>query len=397
MALQELLIPQMGEGLQEVIIETFHKQPGDPIKRDEIIYSMETDKAVMEVESPYDGVLREWLANEGDLMPIGAPVARIEVELAKRGTEGQEETIQGNASDSPAPYSLLPTPSLVVPPRTRAYAKQQGLGEDELQRISALSGKLMPADIDIYLARKSATLPVEPELTEDADWLEKPLGQQQRVFMYRLKRSAQVVIPATAKRLIAWTPIREAAEKIKAQGGVQPSSFQTFAYAVMQAVKEHPRFRSALIGETTIREYKHVNVGIAVGLPDGQLTIAQVNKADALSFEEFVTAAQTQIRKAREGEDQADETTQLLLTYMGPYEIIDAVPVLVAPAVAVLFIGSVFMQEGQPVVTLALTFDHRLIQGIEAANFLKTIADNAAQIDSLLKRASAEDFPTQIF
>lgn len=384
MALQELLIPQMGEGLQEVIIETFHKQPGDTIRRDEIIYSMETDKAVMEVESPYAGVLQEWLANEGDLMPIGAPVARIEVEQEKgRGGEGENNShIQSAAQNSPV---LSPSPPLIVPPRTRAYAKQHGLGEDELQKIVAPSGKLMPADIDGYLARKSAALPVELEPVDDADWLEKPLGQQQRVFMYRLKRSAQVVIPATAKRLIAWTPIREAAETIKARGGVQPSSFQTFAYAVMQAVKEHPRFRSALIGETTVREYKHVNVGIAVGLPDGQLTIAQVNKADALSFEDFVTAAQTQIRKAREGEDQADETTQLLLTYMGPYEIIDAVPVLVAPAVAVLFIGSVFMQEGQPVVTLALTFDHRLIQGIEAANFLKTIADNAAKIGALLE------------
>jgi len=387
MALQELLIPQMGEGLQEVIIETFHKQPGDTIARDEILYSMETDKAVMEVESPYAGVLKEWLASEGDLLPIGAPVALIEVEREQAGREQGTGNREQDTSNSalPDPQSLIPNPSLVVPPRTRAYAKQHGLGEDELQKIAAPSGKLMPADIDAYLARKSAALPIEPEPADNADWLEKPLGQQQRVFMYRLKRSAQVVIPATAKRLIAWTPIREAAEKIKARGGVQPSSFQTFAYAVMQAVKEHPRFRSALLGETTIREYKHVNVGIAVGLPDGQLTIAQVNKADALSFEEFITAAQTQIRKAREGEDQADETTQLLLTYMGPYEIIDAVPVLVAPAVAVLFIGSVFMQEGQPVVTLALTFDHRLIQGIEAANFLKTIADNAAKIDSLLE------------
>jgi pyruvate/2-oxoglutarate dehydrogenase complex dihydrolipoamide acyltransferase (E2) component len=383
MAQQELVVPQMGEGLQEVIIETFHKKPGDRIERDEVIYSMETDKAVMEVESPFAGVLTEWLAAEGDVLPIGAPIARLEVEGTGNREQGTE-TMQGDASIAPTPHSPFSTPSLVIPPRTRAYAKQHGLSDEELQKIGAISGKLMPADIDTYLARRSASLPPEPEPADDADWIEKPLGQQQRVFMYRLKRSAQVVIPATAKRQIAWTPIREAAEAIKARGGVQPSSFQTFAYAVMQAVRQHPRFRSALIGETTIREYKHVNVGIAVGLPDGQLTIAQVNKADALSFEEFVSAAQTQIRKAREGEDQADETTQLLLTYMGPYEIIDAVPVLVAPAVAVLFIGSVFMQEGQPVVTLALTFDHRLIQGIEAANFLKTIAENAANIGALL-------------
>jgi pyruvate dehydrogenase E2 component (dihydrolipoamide acetyltransferase) len=62
MPIVEILVPQMGEGLQEVILLNFHKQPGDAVKRDELIYSMETDKATMEVESPYEGVLQEWLA-----------------------------------------------------------------------------------------------------------------------------------------------------------------------------------------------------------------------------------------------------------------------------------------------------------------------------------------------
>jgi len=79
MPIEEVYIPQMGEGLQEVVIIKLHKQPGDVVKRDEPFYTMETDKASLEVESPYDGVLREWLAEEGAVLPIGAPIARIEV------------------------------------------------------------------------------------------------------------------------------------------------------------------------------------------------------------------------------------------------------------------------------------------------------------------------------
>jgi pyruvate/2-oxoglutarate dehydrogenase complex dihydrolipoamide acyltransferase (E2) component len=101
--------------------------------------------------------------------------------------------------------------------------------------------------------------------------------------------------------------------------------------------------------------------------------VAVVPGADALTFSEFVTASKANIAVARGGTDQATESTQLLLTYMGPYEIIDAVPVLVAPAAAVLFIGSPFEQSGRQMVNLVLTFDHRLVHGVEAAEFLRTV------------------------
>lgn len=384
MALLDIPVPQMGEGLQEVIIVEFQKKPGDTIKRDDILYSMETDKAVMEVESPVEGVLKEWLAEEGAVLSIGAPIARIETADAPAATP--DAAADGGAATMPA-LGGRPQTEIVIPPRTRAYGKQLGLTDDELAKVPALSGKLMPADVDAYVAKKAAQLPADGVEVqgEEVEYIEKPLGHQQRVFIYRLKRSAQVVIPAVAKRPLEWSQIRAAAEAQKAGGEIQPSSFQTFAYCVVQAIKENPRFRSALIGETTIREYKHANVGIAVGLPDGQLTIAQVNRADTMDFTTFVKTAQDQIQRAREGEDQADETCQILLTYMGPYEVYDAVPVLVAPAVAVLFIGAPFEQNGEVVVNLALTFDHRLIQGIEAANFLKSIVEKARQIEETIK------------
>jgi pyruvate/2-oxoglutarate dehydrogenase complex dihydrolipoamide acyltransferase (E2) component len=81
MSVIDVLVPQMGEGLQEVLIVEFFKKPGERIERDEPFYSMETDKATMEVECPHEGVLVEWLAAEGDTLAIGVPVCRMEVEV----------------------------------------------------------------------------------------------------------------------------------------------------------------------------------------------------------------------------------------------------------------------------------------------------------------------------
>lgn len=362
MAIVEISIPQMGEGLHEVCLLGFNKQPGDFVHRDEILYSMETDKAAMEVESPQEGVLKEWLAREGDILAVGAPVARMETDEA------------AVVEAAPAPSE---TSGVVIPPRTRAYCREKGVPDEEMRRIPAPTGKLMPADVDAYLKIKQ-----DQEAEQGAaDYVERPLSQQHRVFIFRLKRSAQLVVPAVAKRSMEWGSIRHFADACRERGlPVQPSAFQTFAYCVAQAAREHPRFRSTLIGEETIREFAHLNLGIAVAQPDGELATAVVRDADALDFDTFVRTAQQNIQRAREGENQVDDATQLHLTYLGPYEIVDAIPVLVAPAAAILFIGSAYPQNGELLVNLVLTIDHRLIQGIEAAQFLRTIVEKCAQV-----------------
>ncbi|MFN7018334.1 MAG: 2-oxo acid dehydrogenase subunit E2 [Fimbriimonadales bacterium] len=387
MAIVEVVVPQLGEGLQEVRVIRFLKQPGDHVARDEQIYEMETDKANVEVESPYTGVIVEWLAKEGDILPIGAPIARMEV-------EGVVETVS-SVSHAPQPGSVSvasPAPSrepiavgarldLVIPPRTRAYARQKGISEEELRRIPAASGtKLMPEDIDTYLAGRS-------EAVATAEYVDYPLPQQQRTFIYRLKRSSQLVVPAVLRRPARWDAVRRVVERFKSDPNapVQPSEFQVFAYCAAQATLQHPKFRSQLVGEETLRQYQHVNLGIAVARPGDELVTALVKNASALDFVSFVRTLQSQIRKARAGEDQADASIQLLLTYMGGYQMVDAIPVLVAPAVAILFAGETFPIDGVPHVNLVLTFDHRLINGVGGAEFLNAVAQNLENAETLVQ------------
>jgi pyruvate/2-oxoglutarate dehydrogenase complex dihydrolipoamide acyltransferase (E2) component len=389
MAIVEVLVPQLGEGLQEVRVIRFLKQAGDRVARDEHIYEMETDKANVEVESPYEGVIVEWLAKEGDILPIGAPIVRMEVEGAVAVAPHPAHAPPQPASVASAPLAAQPTPvgerlELVIPPRTRAYARQKGISEEELRRIPAASGnKLMPEDIDAYLARRSGD--------GIADYVDYPLPQQQRTFIYRLKRSAQLVVPATMRRPARWDAVQRTVSRFKTDphAPVQPSEFQIFAYCVAQATLQHPKFRSQLVGEETLRQYAHVNLGIAVARPGDELVTALVKNASALDFVSFVRTLQTQIRKARAGEDQADASIQLLLTYMGGYKIVDAIPVLVSPAVAILFAGEAFLVDGVPHVNLVLTFDHRLINGVGGAEFLNAVAENLENAESLVERGIA--------
>lgn len=385
MAIIEVIVPQLGEGLQEVRVMRFLKQPGDRVERDEHIYEMETDKANVEVESPYAGVIVEWLAKEGDILPIGAPIARMEV-------EGPVETVAPAAHVSQPPVAPAAPPrepiavgarlELTIPPRTRAYARQKGISEEELRRIPAATGnKLMPEDIDAYLAGRS-------ESAASAEYVDYPLPQQQRTFIYRLKRSSQLVVPAVLRRPARWDTVRHVVEQFKSDPNapVQPSEFQVFAYCAAQATLQHPKFRSQLVGEDTLRQYQHVNLGIAVARPGDELVTALVKNASALDFVRFVRTLQSQIRKARAGEDQADANIQLLLTYMGGYQMVDAIPVLVSPAVAILFAGEAFPIDGVPHVNLVLTFDHRLINGVGGAEFLNAVAQNLEQAETMVQR-----------
>jgi pyruvate/2-oxoglutarate dehydrogenase complex dihydrolipoamide acyltransferase (E2) component len=382
MPIVEVLVPQMGEGLTEVRILEFQKQPGDRVRRDELLYSMETDKATLEVEAPLDGILTEWLTETGAILAVGAPIARFETEMADLSTAALGSAIGASIAASDGVRRERnedpggrPKRTVVVPPRTRAYCREQGISEEEMSRIEAPSGKLMPADVDAYLTAKNS-----PETPSSVGYVEYTLSAQQRTFAYRLRRSAQVVVAGTIRRPVAWSAVRDfvvaqRTERVEPR----PTEFQTFAYCVAQTVRDFPKFRSTLIGEEVVRESAHINLGIAVARPNEELTTAVVPQADTLDFATFLKQAKARIHAAREGEDQIEADTQLLLTYLGATGIEDAIPVLVSPAIGILFLGAPFLQEGILKANLVLTFDHRLIYGIEAANFLNSLADNVAQ------------------
>ncbi len=363
------------------------KQPGDMITRDEPIYQMETDKAVMDVESPCSGRLVKWLAAADDVLAINAEVAVVESD------DAVESSIHASTLSPMAEETVVAAESSAasrvtgIPPRTRAYAREMGLSDDQFAGISFAGSKMMPADIDAFLAAADKTNASKP-------YTETPLVGRQRIIASRLVRSNQLVVPGTMSVTANWEPIEALRAEIKARrGDFQPSIFTIFAYAVSLVMKQFPAFRTTLVGDSILRTYDHVNLAVAVALPGDGLTMAVVEKAELMTWPEFAAALRERIQTARNGADQINEQVAFSLTNMQGHRLRDAVPVVVAPMVGTLFIGEVYngLAQGtkelqfQRCCNLGLTFDHRVINGVGAADFLNAIRDAAENISKYIE------------
>jgi pyruvate dehydrogenase E2 component (dihydrolipoamide acetyltransferase) len=284
----------------------------------------------------------------------------------------------------------------------------RGFSDDVLAKIASSSdGKLLPQAIDAYLRGKldgagspartasplPASLPPTASRADSAEFTDADLSQRQRTLIFRLQRSAQAVVPATMEVVLDWSGIEATRARIKAHSGddprTSPTQFVLFAWCVAQAAREHPAFRSALASDTTVRQYEHIHLGIAVSRPGDELLMARVANADALSFEEFAAAAHDAIERARAGHDQASDVMQITLTNMASAGVRMGIPVVVAPAVGTLFIGTPYDQavplSGGGIgfrrqANMVFTFDHRIANGAGAARYLEDIR---ARVDGI--------------
>ncbi|MFN3682521.1 MAG: 2-oxo acid dehydrogenase subunit E2 [Fimbriimonadaceae bacterium] len=388
MAVVSVRIPQMGEGLQEARVVALLKQPGDLVLRDEPIYQMETDKAVLDVESPFSGVLLEWTAGPDDILPIGAEIARIETE---------DEATAEPAPSAPAPQETAParTEAPTVPaggplrnaeaaPRTVAYARSKGLTDEDIRSIPRAGGRLTEADVDAYLLSRSPA----GEAYED-----RPMPQRQRVLASRLSRAHQLAVPSALTVVAPWGPVERLKARMAAAGGdFQPSAFTVFAFAAAKAVRNHPALRTQLVGDSTLRIHRTLTLGIAVAREGDELVLAAVPGADQLEWRPFAEAVRSAILQARQGADQASDAVTLSLTNLQSQGVWDGYPVVVPPAVATLLLGephwSWVDSENGPVlakvVHLTLAFDHRLMNGVGAAAFVNEVKANLADIEALI-------------
>jgi pyruvate dehydrogenase E2 component (dihydrolipoamide acetyltransferase) len=206
-------------------------------------------------------------------------------------------------------------------------------------------------------------------------------------------RGSQNFVQGTMSVIVKWDCIERERERQKATGDpFQPSVFTMFAFAVAQALKDHSEFRSTLAGEETVRTYDKASLGIAVGLPGDELVLAVVEDAAGLSWREFAQQMREKIDLARAGNDQAHEGVSISLTNMQAFGLRDAVPVVVAPSVATLFLGEAYFgqdpQSEEPrtvrLANVALSFDHRLINGVGAAKFLGAIKQTVETVGAIL-------------
>jgi len=343
----EVHVPQLGEGLREVRIVELLRRTGDVVHRGDALYIIETDKTTVELESPHDGRMLSWRVAPGDVVPIGAAVAVI-------GSESSERRMESRIEPS----------TRLIPPRTRAYANSKGISDDTLSKIPSATAKVLPSDVDAYLAT-----PTSPPTSSTA-YREYKIGGAHRTLVYRLRRSASVVIPGTVSVEVPWSRL---SRRNASSAEASPSPFQVFCHAVSVTARDHPRLRSVMVGDDTIREHEQVNLGVALARPNDELITAVVRGAERMTLPDFVRECARQMRAALRDGDQVTDDTQILVSHIGQFGVVDAVPTLVAPASSVFFLSAQRADTG--LARVCMTFDHRVMNGASAGAFLQAVTD----------------------
>ena len=414
MAIEDIVIPQMGESVAEGTIGTWLKQVGEAVAVDEPIVEVETDKVAMEVPSPVAGVLIEQVVEEGATVEIGALIARVDTKTTAAATPKAEQTGAVSASTPTSPPASPPASSPASGPASApssasgpveaasdimpmAPAVRRIISDYNLDPASITGtgkdGRLTKADvmaaIDKGTARQVATAPTT------AVSAAPPAPAEERVKMTRLrKRIAERLKDAqnTAAMLTTFnevdmTEVMIARAKYKdlfaKKHGIKLGFMSFFAKACTFALREVPAVNARIDGDDIVYN-RYANLGVAVSAPSG-LVVPVVKRADDLSFADMELAIAEYGRKARDGKLTIDDMSGGTFTISngGIFGSLMSSPILNPPQSGIL--GMHKIQERpvaingeiviRPMMYLALTYDHRIIDGREAVTFLVRIKE----------------------
>ncbi|GHC74447.1 hypothetical protein GCM10007079_08720 [Nocardiopsis terrae] len=358
-----LTVPRLGEGIVEVTVTSLLKRPGETVAKDEIVYEIEHDKAALAIESPASGVLARWLVEEGQVVPVGTPVAEVS---AEEPPPPPTKPAQGASPRAAGPAAPGERPR--IPPRTRAYARRLGFDENLLPDIPRRGESVMPADVERYAASMR---------TSRNDSVDEPISASQKRLNAVMRTGAAEAVTAVVSVNLEDDVLERAARGFTGTGetGAFTTPFQVFAVAAARACADFPALRSRRVGDDRVRVFERADLGIACAQENGDLTVGVVRSADRLDDEEFGTAYASAVERALQGESEADGSVTLTLSHLGDEDVTFAVPVVVPPAVATLFLGAPEQSGPTGVRRVVLAFDHTVMNGHGAARYLGAVVD----------------------
>ncbi len=340
-------VPIMGEGLRSARVVALNKKPGDAVKHDEVLCELETDKAVYPVEASFAGTFKEWRIKIDDTVLIGQEIALV---------TGDAASVAGLPIEGAAPAkSAAPTvgPAAATSPGT--YVPKSA------PAAPSVATKPAPAPLSASTPMNGNVRPpaLHPAITKRLD----------------------AVVPANMLMDVRWEPLKKAREAAKAKlGKAAPSPSAMMAWCVTRAQELHPAFRCVAGKDGTILEQPVFDQGVAVALEGDRLATAAIAGANKLSFADFSAAYNRAVEETRAGK-LLDVQAPLNITSLGAFGVESATPIVVPPAMATLFIGTAherMINDGGviypcEVVTLSLTFDHKVVNGAGAAAFLQEV------------------------
>ena len=372
----DVVMPQMGESIVEGTLTKWLKKPGERIERDEPLFEISTDKVDTEIPSPAAGVVSEILVEEGKTVGINTVVARIEESGAAAVAPGLEGTPLPPVSSA----ALPPEASAPLSPLVRKLAREHNLDLSQMQGTGA-GGRITKQDVEAHLAQ--AAPPAAPAAAPQTRI--EPLSAMRIKIAEHMVLSKRTSAHVTTIHRVDMTKVARLRERSKAEFqaayGFSLTYLPFITRAAAAALRHFPLLNASLDGSNIIY-HNEINIGIAVALENG-LIVPVVRGADEKNVAglqraivDLATRART--RQLKPGEVQGGTFS---ITNFGSYGSLVGTPIINQPQVAIMGVGTV---EKTPVVIddaiairsiclLSLSFDHRLIDGALADQFMSKV------------------------
>ena len=418
----EIKMPKLGESITEGTIISWSVQVGDIIKEDDVLFEVNTAKVSAEIPSPVEGKVVEILFKEGDTVAVGTVVALVDIGGENSEDEDSVEALQSSATDesvavvSKAASEETPQVKAVKSEEERWYspvvlqlAREAGIQPKELDTIpgTGYQGRVSKKDIKSYIVRKQsggimiAKPAATPEVqritpasgTFSAEGVEvKEMDRVRKVIADHMVMSKHTsphvtnVVEVDVTKLVKWRDKNK--DAFFRREGVKLTYMPAITEAVAKALAAYPQVNVSVEGYNILFK-KHINVGIAVSLNDGNLIVPVVRDADRLNLNGLAVAIDSLALKARDNKLMPDDISggTFTITNFGTFKSLFGTPIINQPQVAILGVGYIEKKpavietpEGDVIAIrhkmyLSLSYDHRVVDGSLGGNFLYFIKE----------------------
>ncbi|MEB2775501.1 dihydrolipoamide acetyltransferase family protein [Algoriphagus sp. D3-2-R+10] len=423
MAIVEMLMPKMGESIIEGTVLTWLKNEGDTIEQDESVLEVATDKVDTEVPSTHAGVLKQILAKEGEVIAVGSPIAIIEtageekivpINIEPKTDIRKEDLVAAAPDNTAAILATTETSDLgddrFYSPLVQSIAKEEGISKAELAKVpgTGKDARVTKQDMLNYLesrsapAKKTAAIPsisapkVSVSISGEDEIIE--MDRMRKMIAQRMLESKRISAHVTSfvetdmTNIVVWRERNKLAYKDKFGESITYTPF--FIEAVAKAIRDFPMINISVDGDRIIRK-KDINVGMAVALPNGNLIVPIIRKADQLNLVGISKKVNELANLARNNKLNADHLAggTYTVSNVGSFGNVMGTPIIPQPQVAILAVGAIVKKPAvvetptgdviaiRHKMFLSHSYDHRVVDGSLGGKFVKRVSDYLEAFD----------------
>lgn len=426
----EVVMPKMGESVEEATITKWFIKPGDTVEEDDVLLEIATDKVDSEIPSPVSGIIKEVFFKENDVVAVGKVIAIIDMSGESTAETREEEVIQKEVLkrdenpeiEEPGKENLDKSrasrgdSTRFYSPVVRSIATRENLSNDELENIRGTGheGRVRKQDVLDYLEKRKQgkAEPVQEPVPAPGKVSEKPtvqpsvsagdeireMDRMRKLIADHMLKSVQTsphvtsMVEADVTELVQWR--NQMKDDFQDKEKIKLTYMPVFIEAVAKALRDFPQVNSSTDGKNIIFK-RDINIGIAVALSDGNLIVPVIKKADQLSLIGIAHELARLATAARNNKLKPDEIQggTFSITNFGTFRNVMGTPIINQPQVAILATGSI---EKKPAVLetpagdviairhkmfLSLSYDHRIVDGALGGSFVRRIADYLEDFD----------------